>query len=515
MAMEDYRIRIREKIFSIEDQYTLIKGTFTNDDLSLSKDLFFEYFTDFIHIDLKHFIEYFREYNLIYEKIKYTMNLLDYLQKFKESTEKNREHLNQYVEISTSLTDILNYMKLKQEIQNKKNELKIAEFKKESNEISAKSNLIDKLRRSIKDNQKRLDYFNEDFLKIKNQRDQIKNTIKSNKEKINELNRKKKENFDMINKITREMESGKGENITQKIIELRKEAKTYHYDASDLQKQMQDLKNRLENIDPKYNSTKQDFENLTKEIDIDKAKLKEFEKELNNLLNEENETKEILQEPLSNYSMRTPSEIKEQLSILEDQFSYIQKKSKYIENQKISLTKFDKKIEDFNNLMNKSENYEFNPKFDDLERSIESYSNIEIIIEEIEDKLNKFLSEVNLRISISLCINKDLTDFFLELEFIRLKKEQINFKNLTTPEKVFFVIIFYITLNILKKEKNVIFTNLMLPDEFNKRGSLYRTIRKIIPIFASEKELKEYSLAFLISNLEMKRPIDNIKIITI
>jgi hypothetical protein len=80
---------------------------------------------------------------------------------------------------------------------------------------------------------------------------------------------------------------------------------------------------------------------------------------------------------------------------------------------------------------------------------------------------------------------------------------------------VFLVISLYLSIEIILNSKNIIFSNLFIPNEYNKRGSLYRTIRKVLPLFEKDSDLKDFDLVFIISNLEMKKPIDNIKIIKI
>ncbi|GAH53842.1 unnamed protein product, partial [marine sediment metagenome] len=47
------------------------------------------------------------------------------------------------------------------------------------------------------------------------------------------------------------------------------------------------------------------------------------------------------------------------------------------------------------------------------------------------------------------------------------------------------------------------------------RGSIFRTIKNIIPVFEREDNLKNYNLIFILSNLEMKEQIKNLKVINI
>ena len=104
--------------------------------------------------------------------------------------------------------------------------------------------------------------------------------------------------------------------------------------------------------------------------------------------------------------------------------------------------------------------------------------------------------------------------FYIRSHFTRNNKEQITFDELTTPEKIFFIIICYISIEIQLKNKNIVFSNLFIPSNYNKAGSIFRTIRKILPLFESE-DFAEFNLIFILSNLEMKKEIKNLKIITI
>lgn len=146
---------------------------------------------------------------------------------------------------------------------------------------------------------------------------------------------------------------------------------------------------------------------------------------------------------------------------------------------------------------------------------IENLRRVEILYGDLEDLINKFLLQINLETKFQIAISEDFTNFFIKTTFLRSNKERVNFEELTTPEKIYFVMTFYISIKIILQAKNIIFSNLFVPSEYNKRGSIYRTITKILPIFEQEKNLKKFNLIFLISNLEMKKKIENVKIIKI
>jgi len=146
---------------------------------------------------------------------------------------------------------------------------------------------------------------------------------------------------------------------------------------------------------------------------------------------------------------------------------------------------------------------------------VEKYRTLEVVKGELEDSLNNFLALINLKIQFKLTISQDLKNFYITSKIFRDNKNKLNFEELTTPEKVFLVISLYLSIEIILNSQNIIFSNLFIPNEYNKRGSLYRTIRKVLPLFEKDSDLKDFNLVFIISNLEMKKPIENIKIIKI
>ena len=113
-------------------------------------------------------------------------------------------------------------------------------------------------------------------------------------------------------------------------------------------------------------------------------------------------------------------------------------------------------------------------------------------------------------------ISRDNENLVFRLKFFQIRRKKIlSFDELTTPEKVFFIIIFSISINILLNVRNVIFSNVFLPTIYNKQGSIFRTIRKIIPVFQKENDLKNINLIVILSNLVMKEQIKNLNVITI
>ena len=133
----------------------------------------------------------------------------------------------------------------------------------------------------------------------------------------------------------------------------------------------------------------------------------------------------------------------------------------------------------------------------------------------LEEQINKFVIKINLKVHYQILVSNDLEDLFINTEFIRLNKESLVFEELTTPEKIFYVISFYISFKIQIESKFIVFSNLFIPKTFNKRGSIFRAIQRILSVIEEDKSLNKYVFIFIISNLEMKKPINNLKIIKV
>ena len=65
------------------------------------------------------------------------------------------------------------------------------------------------------------------------------------------------------------------------------------------------------------------------------------------------------------------------------------------------------------------------------------------------------------------------------------------------------------------KKKYILFSNISISGKYNKAGSIFRTIRKILPKFELEDEFLKFNLIFILTNLELKKEIKNLKKITI
>ena len=180
------------------------------------------------------------------------------------------------------------------------------------------------------------------------------------------------------------------------------------------------------------------------------------------------------------------------------------------------LTLIIEKLREFDNIL-KIDNDKINISTNEKEvaKSFENFKNFEIMIHDLEILVNNFLKEIHIEITYQLVVSNDKVAFLIQTKFIRNYKENINFEGLTTPEKIYYIIAFFLSINILMKSENILFSNLFIPNIYNKGGSIYRTIRKILPIFETNDKLTNFKLIFLMSNLELKKEIENLKVLKV
>ncbi|MHA1149306.1 MAG: hypothetical protein ACTSR8_13810 [Promethearchaeota archaeon] len=419
-------------------------------------------------------------------------------------------------------------------IQKKEEQLEIerviANFKQKSSDLSAKSNLLKKLEDALKENKKRLYYFEEDYFKIENQVNQIEKEIKKKKNKIKELNDTKKNAFNQINKITREMEgkNPKKEDLAlihqkssisryEQIKNLRNIAKECQLEVKKLTNLLNEKQAYLKNITPNYQKIKKDYEDLKLIIKNNSNRIKNLKDEIENQIELSNE-KSIENLEISNLNFtRTSDEIAIEIKNLQYQKQYILKNPGLIGENSKFFEYINKSFEDLTeNIKNLKNEIVKTNKEEEIIQSIEVFREIERIIEDLQIILNKFLRIINLKTSLNVVLNKESTEFQIDISIFRSKKkEPLSFDELTTPEKIFFVMVLFLSIHIYLDKNQIIFCNYLLPAKFNKRGSIYRTIKKILPQFREDKKLTNFNLIFIISNLEMKKPIENIKIINI
>jgi len=408
-------------------------------------------------------------------------------------------------------------------------ELEISKIQSKSNELEAKTDLIKKLSKSISENKKMLKYQEEDYSNIKNKRDQIKKTIEDLKLKVKELNKHKKECFSEINRITRSMDENNQKNEkdlvplnknnlsnAEKIKLLQKEARDFQFQIKGIEQKISKSLLKFNEINPKYEKLEKDYISLLKIIKSDEEGLNQIQKELEDEhIDKEEYSFEDLDIGEIDY-IKSSQEVENEIQNIDNELNRISKFNSFVDakNPK-NFEEIVKKLKEIERTLKNKKNIQITYDENEVNDSINNFRRLELLNQKLEALLNKFLMEINLEINFQILISNNYTNFSIEIKFIRSNKEILNFEELTTPEKIFFVIIFYLSIQTLLNFENIIFSNLFLPNIYNKRGSVFRTIRKVIPIFKKEDELKKANLIFIISQLELKKPIENIKVLKI
>ncbi|MHA1282833.1 MAG: hypothetical protein ACTSQP_10045 [Promethearchaeota archaeon] len=531
-------MKIGEYEISIVEKYYLIKGKFRKSIIQNYETFNFDEIIEninFNEISLEIIINIINIISKNHSDLEKSLYLLEFLKIYRNNTNKLMDIIKEFIKIISLLNS---HLKLKILYHRKKyleNELRLSELKSISGDISAKSNLLNKLNEDIEKNELKLKYLEEDFKIYENKYKQINQNLKNLKQNIKELNIKKKECFNQINRITREFDEYNSPNLKdnklnnegklsekyKQLKDLRIKAKKYQLQISEQNKKIKDLQQKLEEFLPSYDSIKKDYERLSQIIENDKEKLNQIKIEIETQLKKRgnSELKELNFENIT--VLRRPEEIKYELNKINSEINNLinsinlnknENELKLIENN----TLISNKIESFKKEFEKNkEKIIKDVSLEEITESVGAFRKIESILIDLEGLLNIFLKEISLTCSFEIKIRNLDEQFLIVLSFLRGNKELLKFDDLTTPEKVFFIISFYLSLKIILKEKTIIFSNLFLPPKFNKRGSVYRTIRKVLPIFQKDKRLMDFSLIFIISNLEMKKEIEGIKIIEI
>ena len=474
---------------------------------------------------MESFIKMYQKQSIDYSLCEKAPNMLILFNKYRNVIIKNIETVSQYTQTIELL--ILQFklnliLKLKE---NLLNEIEIRRELQKSSDFTASSDLLNKLNESLVINKKKLEYLEEDYFKHRNQIDQFKITLDSLRLKVEKLTKQKKEYFSNINKITREMGGNSNnqehklednldfdENLTnsQRIRALQKRARETQNEINRINSRFSKTKLKYEEFRPLFETYEQDYQRIIEMIELDEKKISELESKLELKINISRNSMPL--DKIKLQSIRTIQEIENDIKEADSEI-------KVISFQGIDPKNFNKctnKIKEFDKfLSDNGSEIKIDKNVGELKGIFKAYQKFEINVDELESIINKFLVEVNLKASFRLLLSKDNQKFIIQLNFIRNNKESIDFNELTTPEKIFFVIILYISFELQIDKHNIIFSNLIIPVEFNKAGSIFRTIRKIIPIFEKEKNFGKFNLIFIFSNLEMKKEVKNLKIIKI
>ena len=524
-------IEIGDNKISIDDRYTLIQGKF-----KLNQIL--EYYNiDYLKIQenldlipLENFIRVIsNEPNNSFNLIDFTP-ILEILSDYNRVVENNLElyvKFKKNIEIMDSIFQLIS-ISARKKILHK--ELELSKIRKSSSEILADADLMKSLAESVKKNKVKLSYLKEDYFQRKNQIEDIQKSLSTYETLIQEQSQIKKDCFNQINKITRQMEGSKTNysedsftrlgidiNLTnsEKIRALQKKAKNTQYEIKNIKLKSKQSKTEFEELLPNYEIFKNDYEEILEIIKNDQKRLELAQENYEKKLRERKEFQFGESKVSLSLPLRPSLEIEQEILKIESELDNLSIPNNLDEKNGPSnlstLIEMFKEIDAI--LRDGDEKMKISVNENEIEEFFEHFRIFENFIKNVEKIMNNFLKEIHLRVQFNLVTNQMNTVFFVKTNFTRNYKIRANFTNLTTPEKIFFIISFFISVKILFNSKNIIFSNLFILPAYNKGGSIYRTIRKILPLFETEENLTNVRITLLMSNLKLNKDIEKMKII--
>ena len=526
-------IKVGENKIFIEDRYTLVQGKFKlNQFHEYYSDDYFQIQENLDLIPVEKIIKVISNESDALSGLTNFTKILHLLSSYSKIVENNLEiylKFSKNIEILYSLFKLI-YFSAKKKILSK--ELELSKIRKSSSDILAIADLMKSLTESINNNKVKLSYIKEDYFQRKNQIDKIKKDLTTYKTLIQEQSQIKKNCFDQINKITRQLEGSKTENEdnsflrlgietnltnSEKIRALQKKAKETQYESNKIGLRAKQSQAEFEELLPNYEIYRNDYEEILETINNEEKRLRKAQKNYEKELRENEEIQFGKTEELFSHPIRPYLEIEHEILKVESDLDNLSfptnlNKENFLSNMPIMIEKF-KEIDAILGI--NDEKININAKEEEIEEFFEQFRIFENLIKDIENITNKFLKTIQLQVQFNLVTNQMNTAFLIKTDFTRKSKIRVNFENLTTPEKIFFIISFFISFKVLLNSKNIIFSNLFILPVYNKGGSIYRTIRKIIPLFETDENLSDVSIILLMSNLELKKDIDNLKIIKV
>ena len=476
----------------------------------------FDLFGNFIVIPIEKVVKLFKKQNFNLDK---SLNITQFLNSFHTITNSNNKIIDLYNELIQSFVSILNYNDFIKEKENLLNQLKIIEILNNRSDMADIFTKLKKIKDSIIANKRKLIYLEEDYFRQKNREDRFIKLINGLKIKIETSKRQRKEYSSQINKLIREMDDPNLKNTdkenslsySEKILVLQKRIKECQYEIKTTDEKLNSICNEFDDFAIRFEKLEKDHQKLLNILSKDYNKVKDIKIEIGERLRENLDDFDEL------YLIKSLEQINTELQEIKDRMKSINESNQFLnKDQPKDLSKIQEKIVLIKSLNVKHQEVNTPVKENEFIETIEYFRNVEKKINSLEEILNKFLMQIYLKSHIEIKISEDNMHLFLQISFFHIrKKSNLNFDELTTPEKIFFVIVLYISIKILLKSKNIIFSNLFLPSFYNKRGSIFRTIKNIIPVFGREDVLKGFNLVFLLTNLEMGEQIKNLKIITI
>ena len=497
------RINIADNEIDIKNQFTLILGKFKKEQINQ--------FQEFDTYDL------FEVFNVIsFEKILTLFKIETNNLRFGEILGpllSNTEFLIRLIEKYCDLTQYFNQSLQLRILANDNETLeKILEIRAKIDKNSGLKDNLDEIRdlnNLIIEKKQTLNYLEEDFIKQKMKRDRFSKSIDSLQAKLKNLNLQKENAFKKINVLTGENEASRDTDNeltdSQRILKLQQQVRDYNYEMKKINKIIEEESTEFREFKLNFSIIEEDYKLLESTID-------DYDNKLNNL---KKELAEDIDTELDEFEMsdllKSHNQIIKCIEENDLKIKNIQKHKFFDKNQSDVFSPIYKELAIIKSNLTKNK---INFTKDDIEKSVDFYQNIKSKIIKLEGIINKFLMQIYLKYSLEITI-KDNKNLFIKQKFFRIrKKTTLNFNELTTPEKIFFLIVLDISLRILFNKK-IIYSNIFLPVIYNKHGSIIRTLRKIIPVFERETEFQNFNLVFILSNVAIKERIKNLEVINI
>ena len=522
------KIFIGSKEISNLEKYNLILGDFQKEDLSFLENApLFKILENLGTIPIISFIDSLHKTSEEFNDLKKINEISTILSRKFRSIEQNSKIITDYNSLISDIIKTFKLIILDYKKKKAMDALKIFEQYRKSSDKLAITDLIEKLHNSININKNRLKYLEKDYFEKKNHIEKIQEQIKIKDEQIRKLNNQKKQCFRYINYITRDMETDVEEPIAlgfdeieisqdlsnaEKIRALQVKAQEIQYDANKVKDNIKQDKLDHELFKPQYESIEQDYLNLKNQITQDQEKVFEKQAELKKLLNNNessNDTSNVI-------SLKSRGEIENEIEELELKIQNISESRKvFANNLTENLSLLIKKVNDQQILAQKLKSDLKEDDISKIESIFKAYHKIEQLLNDFEIKFNSLIKEIDLNVSLNLFLSEKSGEFLIEPEFQRNKQKDLKFDDLTTPEKVYIIICFTLVMQIIKNLDQLIISNIFLPEKFNKKGSIFRTIKKLVHIVQEDESFKGKSLIFIIKNFEPKKMIQNLNVIKI
>ena len=500
------RINIADNEIDIKNQFTLILGKFKKEQIKQ----FQEYDThdlieDFNVISFEKILTIFKDETNYVNFLRFVEILDPFLNK--------TEFLIQIIEEYCDLTQLFNQsLQLRIFINENENLEKLLEIRMKIDKTPNLKDTFDEindLNNMIIEKKQTLNYLGEDFTKQKMKRDRFSKSINSLQTKLKNVKLQKEKTFKKINILTGENEASRDTDNeltdSQRILKLQQQVRDYNYEMKKINENIEEENAEFREFKLNFSIIEEDYKLLESTIDDYDSKLNKLKKylakdidteldefEMSDLLNSHNQIIKSIQD--NNLKIKN-----------------IQKHKFFDKNQSDTLSPI---YEELTNIKSNLTKNKISFTKDDIEKSVDFYQNIKSKVLKLEEIINKFLMQIYLKYTFEITLN-DKKNLFIKQKFFQIrKKTTLNFNELTTPEKIFFLIVLDISFRILFNKK-IIYSNIFLPVIYNKRGSIFRTLKKIIPVFERETEFQNFSLIFILSNLEMRERIKNLEVINI